>query len=363
MLSCGIVGLPLSGKTTLFNVITKAGAEVKPYAGGKTDPNRAVIPVPDARFEKLSEVCHPRKAIPATVEFVDLAGLSRDASKGAGLGNSFLSFVAESAALVHVVRCFDNPDVPPSEETIDPARDWHIVEAELILRVLSAIENRLGKLAEKKRPTHAEGAEQALLERCRDHLYEERPLREMALTGEDEKALRGFTFLTQKPELVVLNLDETQVSADLPWGEAMEKLASERGLGLARVFGRMEMEMAELSSDEQAEFMAELGLTEPGRERLIREAYSRLGLISFFTIGKDEVRAWTLKKGGTALDAAGAVHTDLARGFIRAQVVHYDDYEACGFSNAACREKGLLGLEGKDYTVRDGDIIEVRFNV
>ena len=363
MLSCGIVGLPLSGKTTLFNIVTKAGAEVKPYAGGKTDPNRAVIPVPDARFDKLSEVCHPRKATPATVEFVDLAGLSRDASKGAGLGNSFLSFVAESAALVHVVRCFDNPDVPHSEETIDPVRDWYIVETELILRDLSAIENRLGKLAEKKRPPPAEEVERALLERCRDHLYEERPLREITLSGEDEKALRGFTFLTQKPELVVLNLDETQVTADLTWYDDMEKLASNRGLGFAKVFGRMEMEMAELPPDEQAEFMAELEITEPGRERLIREAYSRLGLISFFTIGKDEVKAWTLRKGGTALEAAGAIHTDLARGFIRAQVVHYDDFETSGFSNAACREKGLLGLEGKEYIVRDGDIIEIRFNV
>lgn len=363
MLSCGIVGLPLSGKSTIFNVITRAGAEVKPYAGGKTDPNRAVVSVPDPRFDKLVEIWQPKKATPAPVEFVDLAGLSRDASKGAGLGNSFLSFVAGSDALVHVVRCFDNPDVPHPEETVDPVRDWNIVETELILRDLSVIENRLAKLVEKKKPSPEEQAEKTLLERCRDHLFEELPLREMTFTPEEEKSMRGFTFLTLKPELVILNLDESQAGDDMPWLSGMKELVSARGLGLVSLFGRMEMEIADLDPGEQAEFMAEMGITEPGRERLIREAFSLLGLICFFTIGKDEVRSWTLPDGSIAVEAAGAIHSDLARGFIRAQVVHYADYEANGFSNPQCREKGLLRLEGKEYPVQDGDIIEIRFNV
>ncbi|GAB6280562.1 MAG: redox-regulated ATPase YchF [Thermovirga sp.] len=363
MLNCGIVGLTLSGKSTVFNVITRAGAEVKPYAGGKTDPNRAVVSVPDARFDKLVEIYQPKKITPAPVEFVDLAGLSRDASKGAGLGNSFLSFVAESEALIHVVRCFDNPDVPHPEETVDPLRDWNIVETELILRDLSVIENRLKKLQDKKKPSPEEQAEKDLLDRCRDHLYMELPMREMNLSAEETRIVRGFTFLTLKPELVVLNLYETQTTKDLPWLEDMEKLASDRGLGLIRLFGRMEMEIADLEPGEQGEFLAELGISEPGRERLIREAYLLLGLMYFFTVGKEEVKAWTIRKGSTAVDAAGAIHSDLARGFIRAQVVHYDDFVANGFSNPQCREKGLLRLEGKEYPVQDGDIIEIRFNV
>ncbi len=363
MLNCGIVGLPLSGKSTVFNVITRAGAEVKPYAGGKTDPNRAVVSVPDTRFDRLVEIYQPKKTTPAPVEFVDLAGLSRDASKGAGLGNSFLSFVAESEALIQVIRCFDNPDVPHPEETIDPVRDWNIVETELILRDLSVIENRLKKLLDKKKPSPEEASEKSLLERCRDHLYEEIPLREMLLSPEETRTIRGFTFLTLKPELVVLNLDETQADGDLPWLADMEKLASDLGLGLVRLFGRMEMEIGDLAPGEQAEFMAELGISEPGRDRLIREAYRLLGLIYFFTVGKEEVKAWTIRKGSTAVEAAGAIHSDLARGFIRAQVVHYADFEANGFSNAQCREKGLLRLEGKDYPVIDGDVIEIRFNV
>ncbi len=363
MLNCGIVGLTLSGKSTVFNVITRAGAEVKPYAGGKTDPNKAVVSVPDARFDKLVEIFQPKKITPAPVEFVDLAGLSRDASKGAGLGNSFLSFVAESEALIHVVRCFDNPDVPHPEESVDPLRDWNIVETELILRDLSVIENRLKKLQDKKKPSPEEQAEKNLLERCRDHLYQELPLREMTFSAEETRIVRGFTFLTLKPELVVLNLDETQAAKELPWLESMKKLASDRGLGLVKLFGRMEMEIADLEPEEQAEFLAELGITEPGRERLIREAYLLLGLMYFFTVGKEEVKAWTIRKGSTAVEAAGAIHSDLARGFIRAQVVHYDDFATNGFSNPQCREKGLLRLEGKEYPVKDGDIIEIRFNV
>ena len=365
MLKCGIVGLPLCGKSTVFNVITRAGAEVKPYASGKTEPNRALVSVPDRRFDRLVEIFAPKKATPATVEFVDLAGLSRDASKGAGLGNSFLSFVSESDALLHVVRVFGNSNVPHPENSIDPLRDWQIVEMELIYRDLGVIENRLSRLDEKaakKKTTPAEAAEAELLHALQDHLMEERPLREYPLTDEQKRLLSGFAFLTLKPELVVLNLDEGQTGS-VPGADALEAAMGEKGLLTLRIFGSIEMDLAQLEPGEQEEFMKELKIDEPGRDRLIHEAYRLLGLLSFFTSGADEVRAWTLHDGDTAVDAAGAIHSDLARGFIRAQVVAYDDFVSCGATLAACRDKGVLRLEGKEYRVRDGDMIEIRFNI
>ena len=366
MLKCGIIGLPLCGKSTLLNAITKAGAEVKPYASGKTDPNRALVNVPDKRFDSLVEKFNPEKIVPAVVEFVDVAGLSRDASKGAGLGNSFLSHVSETDALLHVIRMFDNPDVIHPEDTIDPVRDWQIVEMELIYRDIGVIENKLSRLAARKKNSPEEVAEVGQLNRLLEYLMEERPLRELALTESEKRVLTGYTFLTLKPELIVLNLDESQVSLSEQeeiYVKKLEDIASSRGLKVVRIFGRMEMDISELDPSEQIEFMNELGIKEPGRERLISEAYKLLGLISFFTIGKDEVKAWTLHKGCNALGAAGAIHTDLARGFIRAQVVHYDDFAANGYSIPNCREKGVLRLEGKEYIVQDGDMIEIRFNV
>ena len=366
MLKCGIVGLPLSGKSTVFNVITRAGAEVKPYAGGRTEPNRALVGVPDKRFDKLVEIFAPKSEKPAEVEFVDLAGLSSGASKGAGLGNSFLSFVSESDALLHVVRAFNNASVPHPEETIDPLRDWRIVEAELIYRDLGVIGNRLSRIEEKaakKKTTPAENAEAELLRALQDHLMEERPLREYGLTDEQKRALSGFAFLTLKPELVVLNLDDNQTGDDIPVAAPLINEMKAKGLKTVRVYGATEMELAQLEPDEQEEFMRDLSIDEPGRDRLIHEAYRMLGLISFFTSGSDEVRAWTLRDGQTAVEAAGTIHSDLARGFIRAQVVSYDDFIANGGSMSACRDKGVLRLEGKEYLVRDGDMIEIRFNV
>lgn len=362
MLKCGLVGLPLCGKSTLFNVITKAGAEVKPYASGRTEPNRALVSVPDRRFDRLVEIFAPKKVTPATVEFVDLAGLSRDASKGAGLGNAFLSFVAESDALLHVVRVFENADVPHPEETVDPLRDWKIIGMELIFRDLAVIENRLTRLGAKKKTTPEENAEVELLKKLQDHLMDERPLREFSLTGDQKKTLMGFAFLTLKPELVVLNLDEGQTGA-LPQVEALEAALREKGTESVRLFGALEMDLAQLEPTEQEAFMQDLGIAELGRDRLIHRAYDLLGLISFFTSGADEVRAWTLHRGETAVDAAGAIHSDLARGFIRAQVVAYEDFVANKATLAACRDKGVLRLEGKDYPVKDGDMIEIRFNV
>ena len=365
MLKCGIVGLPLSGKSTVFNVITRAGAEVKPYASGKTEPNRALVNVPDKRFDKLVEIFKPKSEKPADVEFVDLAGLSRDAGKGAGLGNSFLSFVSESEALLHVVRVFANSSVPHPENSIDPLRDWHIVEAELIYRDLGVISNRLSRLDEKKakkKLTPQENAELDLLKELEAHLLDEKPLREFPLTDEQKRSLSGFAFLTLKPELVVLNLDDTQ-TGNVPELAALEAEMQAKNLKSVRVYGATEMELEQLDPEDREEFMKDLAITEPGRDRLIHEAYKLLGLISFFTSGTDEVRAWTLREGSTAVDAAGTIHSDLARGFIRAQVVAYDDFIANNASIAACRDKGVLRLEGKEYIVKDGDMIEIRFNV
>lgn len=365
MLKCGIVGLPLSGKSTIFNVITRAGAEVKPYAGGKTEPNRALVSVPDKRFDRLVEIFKPKSEKPADVEFVDLAGLSRDAGKGAGLGNSFLSFVSESEALLHVIRVFKNSSVPHPENSIDPLRDWKIVEAELIYRDLGVISNRLTKLEEKqakKKLTPQESSELELIKELETQLLNERPLRELNLTDEQKRTLSGFAFLTLKPELIVLNLDDTQ-TGDVPELKELEKEMSQKGLKSVKVYGATEMELEQLDPEDRAEFMKDLSITEPGRDRLIHEAYKLLGLISFFTSGTDEVRAWTLREGSNAVDAAGTIHSDLARGFIRAQVVAYDDFIANNASMAQCREKGVLRLEGKEYIVKDGDMIEIRFNI
>lgn len=364
MLHCGIVGLPLSGKSTVFNVITRAGAEVKPYAGGKTDPNKAVVSVPDKRFDKLVEIYSPKKETPAQVEFVDLAGLSKGAGQGAGLGNAFLGFVAEADALVQVIRCFDNSMVEHPEGSIDPCRDWDIIDEELIFRDLSVIENRLNKLNAKKRLLPEETAEKELLEKCNACLMDEKPLRSIELKPEEWRSLRGFTFLTLKPQLIVLNLDETQNSPEkIPQWDALKKKADEQGIKICTIYGSLEMDIIELSEEEAAEFTEGLNITEPGRERLIEEAYKVLGLISFFTSGPDEVRAWTLRDGENAVDAAGTIHTDLARGFIRAQVVAYDDFIANNASFDECRKAGCLRLEGKEYLVKDGDMIEIRFNV
>lgn len=364
MLHCGIVGLPLSGKSTVFNVITRAGAEVKPYAGGKTDPNKAVVSVPDKRFDRLVEINAPRKVTPAQVEFVDLAGLSRGAGKGEGLGNGFLSFVADADALIQVVRCFANASVEHPEGSVDPIRDWDIIDNELIFRDLAVIENRLSKLRAKKKLLPEEAKEKDLLEKCYDCLMEEKPLASMTLKPEEWRQLRGFSFVTSKPQIILLNLDDSQnEDSKIPKWNELKKRAEESGAKLIKLYGSLEMDIMDMSPEEAAEFTEGLDITEPGRERLIEEAYKVLGLISFFTSGPDEVRAWTLHDGENAVDAAGAIHSDLARGFIRAQVVAFDDYEKHGNSFDDCRKAGVLRLEGKEYLVKDGDMIEIRFNV
>ena len=324
------------------------------------------MPVPDKRFDALVEIHAPRKETPAQVEFVDLAGLSRGAGKGEGLGNAFLSFVADADALIHVIRCFANSAVEHPEGSIDPVRDWDIVDNELIFRDLGVIDNRLSKLRAKKKLTPDEDKEKALLEKCYDCLMEEKPLSSIELKPEETRQLRGFAFafVTSKPQIILLNLDESQnEETKIPKWDELKKRAEERGAKLCTLYGSLEMDIMDLEPEEAKEFTEGLNITEPGRERLIEEAYRVLGLISFFTCGPDEVRAWTLHKGENAVDAAGTIHSDLARGFIRAQVVAFDDYMAHAHSFDECRKAGVLRLEGKEYIVKDGDMIEIRFNV
>lgn len=360
MLTCGLVGLPLAGKTTIYNVVTHAGAATKAYAGGSADPHRAVVPVPDSRFERLVEMFRPRKATPASICVVDLAGVSPGESRGPAVGKDLLTFAADATALLHIVRAFGESFVPHSEGRVDPARDWRLLETELILRDLQVIENRLSRMDKGRgKRTAAEAIETQLLERCQAHLMEEQPLRTLDLTEDEHKALGGYAFLTLKPQVLVLNAEES-VGHD---GADLAALAQARGLGYVRVYGQIESELADLLPEDRQAFLEDLGVGRLGRDRLLAEAYRHLGLISFYTVGEDEVRAWTIPTGSTAVEAAGAIHTDLARGFIRAQVVSYDDLIANGGTLAGARQVGKLRLEGRDYVVADGDILEIRFNV
>ncbi|MDR3322414.1 MAG: DUF933 domain-containing protein, partial [Synergistaceae bacterium] len=266
--------------------------------------------------------------------------------------------------LIHVIRCFENAAVEHPEGSVDPLRDLEILELELIFRDLAVVENRLGKLSSKKKLLPEETSEKALLERCIARLTDEKPIRGMEMTPEETRFLRGFAFVTSKPQIIALNMDESKSGvSDLPNGDALLRSIEERGLSAIGIYGRLEMDLLELSPEEAVEFTEGLSIAEPARDRLISKAYGTLGLISFFTCGPDEVRAWTLRDGETAVDAAGAIHSDLARGFIRAVVVSYGDYSANGDSLANCRDAGVLRQEGKDYNVKDGDIIEIRFNV
>jgi GTP-binding protein YchF len=358
-----IVGLPASGKTTVFNALTGGHAETGGFSGGRAAPNVGVVKVPDERLGRLSELFHPKKTTPADVTYVDVA-LPPGATREGTVSADVLAQIRNADALLHVVRAFADG---LAERPADPWRDVDEMDVEFTLADLSVVEKRLEKLRTSGRhgsPTEREqnALEEELLARVEPHLAEGHPLRSFALTDDEEHRLRGYRFLTQKPVLVVLNIDESRLS-DAP---ALE----EEGRGryrqpdsdVAALAGQIESEMAQLSPEDAAPFMEDLGIAEPSRGRVIRLTYALLGLFSFFTAGEDECRAWTLRQGDTAVDAAGAIHSDLARGFIRAEVVTYDDLMACG-SMAEARRRGLLRSEGKTYEVRDGDVIQVLFNV
>ena len=344
----GIVGLPNVGKSTLFNSLTKAGAESANYPFCTIDPNVGVVTVPDERLNVLGEMYHTKKIIPAAIEFVDIAGLVKGASKGEGLGNQFLANIREVDAIVHVVRCFEDSNIVHVDGSVDPLRDIETINLELIFSDLEILERRIAKTTKVARNDKTAAKELALLEKIKAHLEDNRLAKTFdgAEDEEEEEWLKSYNLLTYKPVIYAANVAEDDLADDG---------ANNKGVQEVR-------EYAELDDDEKKMFLEDLGLTESGLEKLIKASYKLLGLISYLTAGEPEVRAWTITKGTKAPQAAGKIHTDFERGFIRAEVVSYDDLMECG-SHTAAKEKGLIRLEGKDYVVQDGDIMLFRFNV
>lgn len=363
----GIVGLPNVGKSTLFNSLTKAGAESANYPFCTIDPNVGVVTVPDERLNVLGEMYHTKKIIPAAIEFVDIAGLVKGASKGEGLGNQFLANIREVDAIVHVVRCFEDSNIVHVDGSIDPLRDIETINLELIFSDLEILERRISKAVRAARNDKTIAKELALMERIKAHLEDGKMAKSFDdINDEDEQQwLESYNLLTYKPVIFAANVAEDDLADDGASNagvQAVREYAARENCEVFVVCAEIEQEIAELDEDEKSMFLEELGLKESGLEKLIKASYSLLGLISYLTAGEPEVRAWTIKKGTKAPQAAGKIHSDFERGFIRAEIVSYDDLMACGTYNAA-KEKGLVRLEGKEYVVQDGDIILFRFNV
>ena len=363
----GIVGLPNVGKSTLFNSLTKAGAESANYPFCTIDPNVGVVTVPDERLDVLGEMYHTKKIIPAAIEFVDIAGLVKGASKGEGLGNQFLANIREVDAIVHVVRCFEDSNIVHVDGNIDPLRDIETINLELIFSDLEILERRISKAVRAARNDKTIAKELALMERIKAHLEDGKMAKSFDdINDEDEQQwLESYNLLTYKPVIFAANVAEDDLADDGASNagvQAVREYAKKEDCEVFVVCAEIEQEIAELDDDEKSMFLEELGLKESGLEKLIKASYSLLGLISYLTAGEPEVRAWTIKKGTKAPQAAGKIHSDFERRFIRAEIVSYDDLMACGTYNAA-KEKGLVRLEGKEYVVQDGDIILFRFNV
>lgn len=366
----GIVGLPNVGKSTLFNAITNAGAESANYPFCTIDPNVGVVAVPDSRLDWLSEFYHPKKTTPAVVEFVDIAGLVKGASQGAGLGNKFLANIRECAAIVHVVRCFDDENImhvvadTSTNVPVDPIGDIETIDIELIMADVEMVERRI-----KKAETAAKGDKKFLKEaelftRLRDWLNDGNSARSFECDEDEREVIASSELLSLKPVIYAANLDEDGFAdyESVPYYQQVAELAKKEGAQVIPVCAKLEAEIAELPAEDKAAFLEDLGIPESGLDRLIKASYALLGLISYLTGGEDECRAWTIVKGTKAPQAAGKIHTDFERGFIRAEVVAFDDLKACG-SMTAAREKGLVRSEGKEYVMKDGDIVLFRFNV
>ena len=362
----GIVGLPNVGKSTLFNSLTKAGAESANYPFCTIDPNVGVVAVPDERLDKLAELYHSAKITPAVIEFVDIAGLVKGASKGEGLGNQFLANIREVDAIVHVVRCFDDTNIIHVEGSVDPIRDIETINLELIFSDLEILERRYSKVAKLANNDKSARKEKEMLERLKAHLEDGKLAKSFEPEDEDEEGfLAEYNLLTAKPVIFAANVKDEDLVDDgnsNPYVAKVREYAAGEGSEVFVVCAQIEQEISELDDDEKAMFMEDLGIKSSGLDKLIKASYSLLGLMSYLTAGETETRAWTIKKGTKAPQAAGKIHTDFERGFIRAEVVNYQDLLDCG-SYTAAKEKGLVGLEGKEYVGQDGDVILFRFNV
>ncbi|MGA2549365.1 MAG: redox-regulated ATPase YchF [Burkholderiaceae bacterium] len=362
-LQCGIVGLPNVGKSTLFNALTKAGIAAENYPFCTIEPNVGVVELPDARLAELAQIVVPERVVPAVVEFVDIAGLVAGASKGEGLGNQFLAHIRETNAIVNVVRCFEDPNIIHVAGKVDPIADLEVIQTELALADLATVDKsyqRYAKAAKSGNDKEA-GKLVAVLERVRSHLDQALPVRSLGLTHEEEELIKPLCLITAKPAMYVANVSEHGFENN-PLLTKLQEYARAQGVPVVAICAAIESEIADLPDGDKEVFLNDMGMTEPGLNRLVRAAFTLLGLQTYFTAGVKEVRAWTVQIGATAPQAAGVIHTDFERGFIRAEVIAYADFISCK-GEAGAKEKGRLRLEGKEYVVQDGDVMHFRFNV
>ncbi|TEB10591.1 Ribosome-binding ATPase YchF [Pelotomaculum propionicicum] len=362
-LNCGLIGLPMVGKTTIFNLLTGAGAETSNFLTGKTETNIRSAVVPDHRVDFLSGLYKPRKTTYAQIQFSDVPGLVRGSSQGQGVGNQFLNNIRNVDLLVHVVRAFANGEVPHVDGSVNPMRDIETINLELLFADMEVVEKKIERIKSGKKIKKENAAEIEIMEKCLSALENETPIGSLEWSEAEKFILRNYSFLTEKPMLLVVNTDEEQFKSKVYEGKSeLQAFAAGRSLPELEICGKIEAEISQLPDEDKEMFLADLGISQSGIDRLARAAYDYLGLISFFTVGEDEVKAWTIQSGTEAKQAAGKIHSDIERGFIKAEVVKYRDLETLG-SMAKVKEKGLFRLEGKDYRVEDGDIIHFRFNV